>query len=286
MIVAQTVLVDTPEKGVLVLTLNTPENLNALNEELMTPLLEELNRFETDRELRSVVITGNGRAFSSGANVKGFARSITEREQAAAEAAPRRMTPWEQLDPIYWARETRNYSTGPSIVSLLHNMQKPSFAAVNGHAYGLGCGIALSADFRVACPSSRFNEAFIRNGLVPADGSAWQLPKLVGMSYALWMQMSGQAVDGEEAYRIGLANWLVPDDKLMEFTIDKAAQLARGPVYAMGIVKQLIHQGYQQDLARHLPLASRAQGLTRETYDHKEGVRAFVEKREAQFRGE
>ncbi len=283
---ADTVLVDKPSKGVLLLTMNTPENLNALNDELMTPLLEELHRFETDRELRAVVITGAGRAFSSGANVKGFARSIQDREKAAATAEESKPTPWEQMDPIYFSRETRNYGTGPSIVSLLHNMQKPSFAAVNGHAYGHGCGIALSADFRIACPSSRFNEAFIRNGLVPADGSAWQLPKLVGMSNALWMQMSGLPIEGEEAYRIGLANWFVPDDQLMDFTLEKASLLARGPVYAMGIVKQLIHQGYQQDLSQHLPLASRAQGLTRNTYDHKEGVQAFVEKRQANYRGE
>lgn len=280
---ADTVLVDKPSKGVLLLTMNTPENLNALNDELMTPLLEELHRFESDRELRAVVITGAGRAFSSGANVKGFARSIQEREQKPEVHQP---SAWEQMDPIYFARETRNYGTGPSIVSQLHNMQKPSFAAVNGHAYGLGCGIALSADFRIACPSSRFNEAFIRNGLVPADGSAWQLPKLVGMSNALWMQMSGLPIEGEEAYRIGLANWFVPDDQLMEFTLEKAALLARGPVYAMGIVKQLIHQGYQHDLSQHLPLASRAQGLTRNTFDHKEGVQAFVEKRQANYRGE
>lgn len=280
---ADTILVDKPSKGVLLLTMNTPENLNALNDELMTPLLEELTRFESDRELRAVVITGAGRAFSSGANVKGFARSIQEREQKPEEHKP---SAWEQMDPIYWARETHSYGTGPSIVSQLHNMQKPSFAAVNGHAYGLGCGIALSADFRVACPSSRFNEAFIRNGLVPADGSAWQLPKLVGMSNAMWMQMSGLAIEGEDAYRIGLANWFVPDEQLMEFTLEKAALLARGPVYAMGIVKQLIHQGYQHDLSQHLPLASRAQGLTRSTFDHKEGVQAFVEKRQANYRGE
>lgn len=284
---ADTVLVDQPAKGVLLLTMNTPENLNALNSEILDPLMEEVRRFESDRELRAIVITGAGRAFSSGANLRGFARNIDEREQAAASGQePPKPSPWEQLDPTYWARETRNFSTGPEIVSLLHNLQKPSFAAVNGHAYGLGCGIALSSDFRVACPSSRFNEAFIRNGLVPADGSAWQLPKLVGMSMALWMQMSGEPIDGEEAYRIGLANWFVPDDQLLDFTIEKASRLARGPVYAMGIVKQLIHQGYQQDLSQHLPLASRAQGLTRNTYDHKEGVRAFLEKRQAEYRGE
>ena len=276
----------TPDR-VLVLTMNDPETLNALGEPLMPELVSEIDRFASDPDLRALLITGAGRAFSSGANVRTFARGVKEREEELSNEsyeAPR-ISPWEQLDPIYYSAETRNYGTGPDIVSKLHNMQKPSFAAVNGHAYGLGCGIALSCDFRVAGESARFNEAFIRNGIVPADGSAWQLPKLVGMSNALWMQMSGEPITGEEAYRIGLANWLATDDQLMDKTLELATKLARGPVYAMGIVKQLIHQGYQQSLVEHLPLASRAQGLTKDTFDHKEGVQAFIEKRQAEYKG-
>lgn len=120
---------------------------------------------------------------------------------------------------------------------------------------------------------------------MPADGSAWQLPKLVGMSNALWMQCSGEAISGAEAYRIGLANWCVPDSELMDKTLQLATKLAKGPVFAMGTVKMLIHQVYQQDLSEHLPLASRAQNMTRGTFDHKEGVQAFIEKREPRFRG-
>ncbi len=277
----------TTSDRVLVLTMNDPETLNALGEPLMPELVSEVDRFASDPDLRALLITGAGRAFSSGANVRTFAQGVKEREEEVSSdsyEAPR-ISPWEQLDPIYHASETRNYGTGPDIVSKLHNMQKPSFAAVNGHAYGLGCGIALSCDFRVAGEAARFNEAFIRNGIVPADGSAWQLPKLVGMSNALWMQMSGEPITGEEAYRIGLANWLTTDDQLMDKTLELATKLARGPVYAMGIVKQLVHQGYQQSLVEHLPLASRAQGLTKDTFDHKEGVQAFIEKRQAEYRG-
>ena len=279
------VLVDHPVKGVRLLTMNDPEILNSLGDELLPALTEEVERFRTDAAARCLVITGAGRAFSSGANVRGFQRRIDDREAASAAGQPPRKEPWEDLDPIYTAREAERGARGPQIVRLLHNLDKPSFAAVNGHAYGLGCGIALSCDFRVAAESARFNEAFIRTGLVPADGSAWQLPKLVGMSNALWMQYSGLPVDGQEAYRIGLANWVVPDEQLMDFTLEKAALLARGPVYAMGIVKQLIHQGYQTDLWEHLPLASRGQALTRLTDDHREGVRAFLEKRPAEFTG-
>jgi len=277
---------ETTKDRVLVITMDDPPTLNSYSGALGEELESEVIRFSQDRELRSLVITGAGRAFSSGANVRSFNAGIEARE-AEKKDAPEETGPsgWERLDPIYWSRETRNYSTGPDIVSLLHNLQKPSFAAVNGHAYGIGCGIALSCDFRIAAKSARFNEAFIRNGIVPADGSAWQLPKIIGMSNTLWMQFSGEAVTGEEAYRIGLANWLTEDEQLMDKTMEVATKLARGPVYAMGLLKQLVHQGYQQDLSQHLPIASRAQALTRETFDHKEGVRAFIEKREPQFRG-
>jgi len=276
---------ETTKDRVLVITMDDPPTLNSYSGTMAAEVESEVRRFAEDPELRSLVITGAGRAFSSGANVRTFNSNIEARETEKKEEQEYVPTGWERLDPIYWSRETRNYGTGPAIVSLLHNLQKPSFAAVNGHAYGLGCGVALSCDFRVAAKSARFNEAFIRNGIVPADGSAWQLPKLVGMSNTLWMQYSGEAVTGEDAYRIGLANWLTEDDQLMDKTMEVATKLARGPVYAMGLLKQLVHQGYQQDLSQHLPIASRAQALTRETFDHKEGVRAFIEKREPQFRG-
>jgi enoyl-CoA hydratase/carnithine racemase len=286
--------VEVVRDAVLVLTMNDPATRNALGPELMGQLTAQIDRFAADPDLRCLVITGTGPSFSSGANVRGFARQIEARENEASESqagaagavsAGPGVSPWRQLDPAYYARETGDFAMGPSIVRQLHNLQKPSIAAVNGHAYGLGCGIALSCDLRVAAHSARFNEAFIRNGIVPADGSCWQLPRLVGMANALWMQYSGEPVDGPEAYRIGLVNRLVADDQLMATAIEMAGKLARGPVFAMGLIKQLIHQGYQQDLSQHLPLASRAQDLTRQTHDHKEGVRAFLEKREPQFRG-
>jgi enoyl-CoA hydratase/carnithine racemase len=284
---SQLVTAEVVDDKIFVLTMNDPTTRNALGEELMGLLTGHIDRFATDPDLRCLVITGAGTAFSSGANVRGFARRIASAEASATQdgAAPDVPQPWQQLDPVYTARETGSFAMGPAIVRQLHNLQKPSVAAVNGHAYGLGCGIALSCDFRIAAESARFNEAFIRNGLVPADGSAWQLPKLVGMANALWMQFSGEAVDGQEAYRIGLANKVVPDDQLMKAALEMAGKLASGPVFAMGLLKQLIHQGYQQDLSQHLPLASRAQALTRTTYDHKEGVQAFLEKRKPEFRG-
>jgi enoyl-CoA hydratase/carnithine racemase len=152
---------------------------------------------------------------------------------------------------------------GPEIVRVLHNLQKPSIAAVNGAAYGLGCGIALACDIRIASRAARFSEAFIRNGLIPADGSTWQLPKLIGMANTLWMQYTGDPIDGEQALRMGLVNELTDDALLLERAVACATRLAKGPVYAMGLIKQLVHQGFQQDLAEHMALASRAQELAR-----------------------
>ena len=284
------VLSETTTEGVLILTLNDPATLNSVRGSMMEELASEIDRFESDRSLRTLIITGAGRSFCSGANLRGFAQDIAQSEAAdeAASNEPRIETsrlPWPELDPVYAHRETARVAVGPALVQRLHNLQKPSFAAVNGYALGFGCGLALSCDFRVAGVSARFSEAFIRNGVVPGDGSAWQLPKLVGMSRALWMQYSGDYVSGEEAVRIGLANWCVPDDQLMDKALELATKLARGPIFAMGMVKMMIHEGYQQDLAAHLPLSTRALAITRQTYDHKEGIQAFIEKREPKFRG-
>ncbi len=289
------VQVDVPSKGVLMLTMDDPSTLNALGPELVGTMLQEIERFRHDKELRVLVVTGSGRGFTSGANVRGFHRRLQEREQgfqAAEGAEPALMeespvkNPWEDLDPYYYGREGRRDGVaGPNIIRALHYLEKPSFAAVNGHAYGEGCGVALSCDIRVAAESARFNIGFVRTGMSAGDGSAWQLPKHVGLGNALWMQYSGQPVDGQEAYRMGLAQWVVPDEQLIDFTLEKAAILAKGPTYAYGISKQLTLQGFQTDIDAHFPLARRAQALTRLTKDHTEGVTAFLEKREAEFVG-
>lgn len=277
----------TPD-GVLILTLNDPATRNALGPDLSEDLVRTVNEFADNPDLRCLVLTGAGTAFCSGANVRGFKKRIDDAEKAKSAQPERgdpKPGPWEALDPVYGARERGNQRMGPEIVRVLHNLQKPSIAAVNGAAYGLGCGIALACDVRIAGRAARFSEAFIRNGLIPADGSTWQLPKLIGMANTLWMQYTGDAIDGEQALRMGLVNELTDDDKVVELAVERATRLAKGPIFAMGLIKQLVHQGFQQDLAEHLALASRAQELARKTQDHKEGVAAFLEKRPPRFVG-
>jgi enoyl-CoA hydratase/carnithine racemase len=268
-------------EGVLILTLDDPSTRNALGGQLSEELEGEVHRFAQDPELRVLVLTGADPAFCSGANVRGFNRAVQERE---AQGTPPPPSPWEHLDPAYMA-DSLHEAMGPPIVRQLWNLQKPTIAAVNGAAYGLGCGVALSCDIRIASESARFSEAFVRNGLIPADGSAWQLPRLIGLSNTLLLQYTGDAVDGQEAFRLGLCSKVVPHEALMETTMELATRLAQGPTYAMSMIKMLVHKAQQQDLAEHLTQASRAQNLARQTEDHKEGVRAFLEKRKANFKG-
>lgn len=277
------ILSETTRDGVLVVTLNDPATRNSAGPQLQQELLAELDRMHSDPSLRVLVLTGAPPAFCSGANLKDMARAMDAGTWGAEPDPDAPRNAWAELDPVYHDREVVRGAVGPEIVSKLHNLRKPSFAAVNGAALGFGCGIALSCDFRAAGRSARFSETFIRRGLVPADGSAWQLPKLVGLSQALWMHYSGDAIDGEEAYRIGLANWLFDDGVLLDRTLELATRLARGPVFAMGVAKLLVHEAYQEDLAKHLRLSGRAQELTKRTPEHREGLQAFLEKREPRF---
>jgi 2-(1,2-epoxy-1,2-dihydrophenyl)acetyl-CoA isomerase len=266
--------------GVLILTMNDPSTRNAIGQQMSDELEQEVGRFESDPSLRVLVLTGVDPAFCSGANVRGMQRTIQDRE-AAEDAGP---SPWEQLDPARYGQVVTR-PIGPPMVLRLHHLQKPTIAAVNGFAYGLGCGLALTCDIRIASEKARFSEAFVRNGLVPADGSCWQLPRLIGVANTLLLQYTGDALDAPEAYRLGLCTKVVPHEQLMDATMEIASRLAQGPTYQMSLIKRLVEKGMQQTLEEHLVDAARAQSLARKTEDHREGVQAFLEKRQPQFKG-
>lgn len=268
----------------LTLTLSDPARRNALGPELMESLLDELDRFAADSRLRVLVLTGDGSAFCSGADVQNMAARIDEARREPGPPNCQARDPWTELDPQFSTRMGGDARLGPEVVRRLQTLRKPSIAAVNGPAYGLGCGLALSCDVRIAGDSARFSEAFVRNGLVPGDGSTWQLPKLIGLGNALWMAYTGEAVSADEALRIGLVKRVVPDSELMESAQAMAEQLADGPIFTMGMIKQLMLQSFGQDLPNQLLLASRAQDIARAGPEHAEGVRAFLEKRRPDFR--
>jgi 2-(1,2-epoxy-1,2-dihydrophenyl)acetyl-CoA isomerase len=231
------------------------------------------------------VLTGKDPAFCSGANVRRFNQAIEEREAAAEQAPDEPPLPsaWERMEARWTSQGQADRSR--FLPLRLHNIQKPTIAAVNGFAMGVGMGIAISCDIRVASTEAGFSEAFIRNGLIPADGSCWQLPRMIGLGNTLLLQYTGVTVPAEEAYRMGMVNRVVPHEDLMPATMDLAQRLAHGPTYSMSLIKWLVHKSLYTDLEESLRISGAAQSIARETEDHKEGVRAFLEKRDPEFKG-
>jgi enoyl-CoA hydratase/carnithine racemase len=269
--------------GVLILTMHDPATRNAINPEMARELFEALDRFEDDPEQRVLLLTGTEPSFCSGANVRGFSRSIQEREQQGSEARPR---PWGSMETRHARRFGPESSRAPEMVLRLQEQQKPTIAAVNGHAIGAGMGLALACDIRIAAEKAQFSEAFVRMGLIPADGSCWNLPRLIGLSNTLMLQYSGDRVDGNEAFRLGLVSKVVADADLMESALELATRLAQGANGSQSLIKYLVRQGLDQSFRDHLDLAHVAQDQARTTADHKEAVQAFLEKRSPEFKGE
>ncbi len=270
--------------GVLVLTMHDPPTRNALGPEMSAEIQIELNRFEDDPECRVLLVTGTEPSFCSGANVRNFNRRIEEQEAAGEKPDT---LPWGKMESRFANRDDRvEYAGGAPLVPLrIHKLQKPSIAAVNGHAMGVGMGVALACDIRIASEGAIFSEAFSRMGLIPGDGSCWQLPRLIGMSNTLLLQYTGDRIDGNEAYRLGIASKVVPDGELMEASMDLATRLAKGATQSHALTKYLVHRSLDMSFEESLDLAHVAQAQARKTEDHKEAVQAFLEKRSAIFKG-
>ncbi len=269
----------------LTLTLNDPATRNALGPDMLRELEAQLRRFEEDPEDRVLLLTGTDPSFCSGANVKGFNRTIEEANPAEDAAPDEGGSPWSRMDARRGRKVTIDPGSGALMPLRLHKLQKPTIAAVNGHAIGVGMGLALACDIRFASESAIFSEAFVRMGLVPGDGSCWQLPRLIGLSHTLLLQYTGDRLDAAEAHRIGLVSRALPHAQLMEAATELAARLARGPAYAISLTKYLVHNSLNLGLEESLELAHAAQEIARSTGDHREAVRAFLEKRSPKFEG-
>ena len=275
--------------GVSLIVMDDPPTRNAIGDEMAGEINQELDRVERSAELRAVVLTGRDPSFCSGANVKRM--DDANRERAEESAPPADRTAWDMLDEAWDALgepspDAAGDIDGVRFVPLrLHEIQKPSIAAVNGYAMGLGMGIALSCDIRIASENARMSETFIRRGLIPADGSCWQLPRMIGLGNTMLLQYTGAVLDADDCLRLGIVNRVTPHGELMEHTLDLARQIAEGPTYSMALIKKLVQRSLHVGFAESLRLAGPAQNLARRTADHKEGVRAFVEKRTPRYVG-
>jgi 2-(1,2-epoxy-1,2-dihydrophenyl)acetyl-CoA isomerase len=253
------------EDGVAEVTLNRPERLNAWNAQFGDELRAALLKDAADESVRSVLITGAGRGFSSGADLKEML------EQGAAGEIP------DVGDML----RTRYHP----IIKGIRELPKPVVAAVNGPAVGIGCSLALACDLIWAAESAVFGLAFVNIGLVPDGGSTFLVPVAAGKARALEMALLGEPIPAERALDWGLINRVVPDDKLLEEARDVARKLAQGPTRSYANSKRALNNSFLKIMDEQLDLEADMQGQMVRTTDFIEGVSAFVEKRDARFTG-
>lgn len=250
---------------VATLTLNRPERLNALGDTLREDLLHAIQKCGADDNVGAIVITGAGRGFCSGGDVK----SMSERNEAGQAS-----TLQEQLAPLR-----------DRCVLAMRDCPKPIIAAVNGAAAGAGMNLALACDIRIASTAAKFNQAFVKRGLAPDWGGSWFLPRVVGTAKACELIFTGDTIDAAEALRLGIVNAVVEPEKLMEEAHALARRIAAGPPVALRLAKRAIYRNLEADLRAGLEFETFAQTVCKATEDAKEGVRAFMEKRAPVFRG-
>jgi enoyl-CoA hydratase/carnithine racemase len=253
---------------VLIWKLNRPQSRNPISEpEMVDAITTASEAAQNDKNIRVVILTGNGTAFSSGGNVKKIRSELTESDK----------TPNDLVD---W------YRTGIQRIPLsLYRLDVPLIAAVNGPAIGAGLDLACMCDLRIAAESASFAESFVKLGIVPGDGGAWFLPRIVGLSKASEMAFTGEPIGAREALGCGLVSRVVPDDQLMDEALSLARRIAVNPPLSVRMAKQLIRDGQRTDLETHLQMAAALQAISHRTGDHREAMAAIFEKRAALFAG-
>jgi 2-(1,2-epoxy-1,2-dihydrophenyl)acetyl-CoA isomerase len=259
-------LLEHVEDGVALLTMNRPERLNALNRPMLDALLEALPRLVEDATVGTLVLTGAGRAFCAGGDVKAMAEG-TEADGTTLE---------DKAEALRARMEVSRW---------LHEAPKPTIAMVRGAAAGAGLSLALACDLRIASDTARFATAFARVGYPGDFGGSYYLTKLVGTGKARELYFTADIVDAAEALRLGVVNRVVPEARLEEETLALARRLARGPRIAYRYMKRNFNAAESAPLKDVLDLEAWHQTRCAMTEDHREAARAFVEKREPIFRG-
>jgi enoyl-CoA hydratase/carnithine racemase len=252
--------------GVLTATLNRPQRLNALDLTTLNELDRMIARARADAAVRAVVLTGAGRAFCAGADVKEWAQ---EARDPGAPAEP----------GDDWV------TTAHRVIATLYRLPKPVIAAVNGVAVGAGLDLALAADFRIASDTARFGSVYITLGIPPDAGASYLLPRIVGVPKAKELIYTGRIIDAAEADRIGMLTQLVPAAELMTAARSWADRLAQGPTIAIGMAKENIHEHWTSSIEAALRNEQRAGQICTATSDHREGLAAVNAKRTPEFAG-
>jgi enoyl-CoA hydratase/carnithine racemase len=258
------------KKGhVVTLTLNRHETRNAISEdEMVDAIVEACSRINADQEVRVAIITGAGSAFSSGGNVKDM------RDKKGMFGG----TGTEIRD---------GYRNGIQRIPLaVQSLEVPIIAAVNGAAIGAGCDLTMMCDMRVASEKALFAESFVKVGLIPGDGGAWFLPRVIGQSRANEMAYTGEPVNAQKALEWGMVSSVVSQDELMTAANELASRIAVNPPMALRMTKKLIKESEHSSLDSLLEMSANLQALAHQTKDHAEAVDAIIEKRSPNFIGE
>ena len=255
-------------EGVEIWRMNHVKTRNAITDlDMINTLVFLAEQAQKNTQVRAVILTGNGPAFSSGGNVKEIRAEMTESDKTPHELAT-------------WYRE------GIQRIPLAFQaLDVPIIAAVNGPAIGAGCDLTCMCDMRIAAESAQFAESFVKLGIIPGDGGAWLLPRAVGLAKAAEMAFTGDAINAQEALNFGLVSKVVPDDQLMQAAMALAKRIAVNPPVSVRMAKQLMREGQRTTLDTHLQMAAVMQAVSHRTDDHKEAMDAIFEKRKGNFKG-
>lgn len=254
-------------QGIATITLNQPERLNVFTHTMMSEILEALSDIAHDVNVRVAILTGSGRAFCAGVDIREhFMEPIEKRKKGELNIA------------------LQDFFSKKGLPAIL-NLGKPIIAAINGSAIGLGCTICLACDLRIASEKTQLGLGFVRIGVTPEFGSTYLLPRLIGLGRSLELLYTGRVVNAQEALEIGLINKIVPSEELLESAYEMAQNIASAPPIAVRLIREGIYQGVDADLDTALKWEHFAFNVCLSTDDHEEGVKAFLEKRAPSFKG-
>lgn len=237
------------------ISMNRPETKNAFTPEMMDSICQALKEAKADPDVKVIILTGEGDAFSAGGNVK--------------EMAEGKYTSWDMKN-FLWDHLQR-------VPLLLEDVDKPVLAAIDGPAYGGGFDMTLACDLRIASERATFSSTFVRIGLAPGDGGAYFLPRIVGLSKALHILLKGGVIKMEEALNLGLVDKVVPVEGFSASVKDYALEIAQWPLPSLRAIKRAVYQGLRSDLRGHLDYISSQLGLLSETEEHREAVKKILE---------